>query len=190
MLRRAVMEEVRSKYKIEQLKTNPTVRAYRDFFWKLGVDPTKTRPSSEALVRRVLHGMRIPHISTVVDSYNLASLKTLIPLSGFDLDLVSPPLYIRFSRENEEFLGIGMDVPAKLTGQMLVLADKNHVMCIYPHRDADATKITNRTKNVLVVGYGAAGINGSWLVKAVKTALSYIQTTSNGNIEEVEVYKQ
>jgi DNA/RNA-binding domain of Phe-tRNA-synthetase-like protein len=72
-LRRTVTEEVRGKYRLELLKDNPTIRAYRDLFWSLGVDPTKTRPSGEALLRRVLHGREIPRISTVVDSYNLAS---------------------------------------------------------------------------------------------------------------------
>lgn len=44
-LKRSVYEEVRAKYTIETLKDNPTVRAYRDFYWRLGIDPTKTRPS-------------------------------------------------------------------------------------------------------------------------------------------------
>lgn len=96
-LRRLVTEEVKSKYKLELLKDNPTVRAYRDLFWSLDIDPTKTRPSGEALLRRVLHGKEIPRISAVVDSYNLASLKTIIPLSGFDLDTLHLPLCVRFS---------------------------------------------------------------------------------------------
>ncbi|MEM2412537.1 MAG: hypothetical protein QW447_02425, partial [Candidatus Bathyarchaeia archaeon] len=55
-LKRAAYAEVKAKYDIEKLKENPVVRAYRDFYWKLGIDPTKTRPSGEALLRRVLHG--------------------------------------------------------------------------------------------------------------------------------------
>jgi DNA/RNA-binding domain of Phe-tRNA-synthetase-like protein len=53
-LKKAVYEEVKTKYNIEILKDDPTVRAYRDLYWKLGIDPTKTRPSGEALLRRVL----------------------------------------------------------------------------------------------------------------------------------------
>jgi len=70
-LEKVVYEEVRTKYNIETLKDNPTVRAYREFYWKLDIDPTKTRPSGEALPRRVLHGKELPRISTVVDAYNL-----------------------------------------------------------------------------------------------------------------------
>jgi len=188
-LRRTVTEEVRSKYELELLKDNPTVRAYRDLFWSLDIDPTKTRPSGEALLRRVLRGKEIPRISTVVDSYNFASLKTIIPLSGFDLDTLHLPLCVRFSRQNEEFHGIGMDSPKRLTDRMLVLADDKRIVCIYPYRDAEATKITEKTKNVVVVGYGAPKIYQNELTNAVETALSFIQQTSGGKIETVSVFK-
>jgi len=187
-LRRSVTEEVQGRFQLEALKDHPTVRAYRDLFWSLGVDPTKTRPSGEALLRRVLHGGEIPRISTVVDAYNLASLKTIIPLSGFDLNLMSPPLRVRFSKTNEEFHGISMDAPVKLTERMLVLTDTKQIVCIYPHRDADATKITTGTKNVLVVGYGAPNISPSQLREAVETALNLIIQTSEGKIETVRVF--
>lgn len=85
-------KEVKTKYDVETLKDEPTVRAYRDLYWRLGIDPTKTRPSGESLLRRVLHGNELPNTSTVVDAYNLASMKTIIPISGFDLDLLVPPV--------------------------------------------------------------------------------------------------
>jgi len=97
-LKEAVYKEVRTKYNIETLRDNPTVRAYRDFYWKLDVDPTKTRPSGEALLRRVLHRRELPCISPVVDAYNLASLKTMIPISGFNKDRLNPPFQIRFKK--------------------------------------------------------------------------------------------
>jgi len=188
-LRRAVTEDVRSSFKIEQLKDDPTVRAYRNLFWSLGIDPTKTRPSGEALLRRVLHGYEIPIISTVVDAYNLASLKTIIPLSGFDLDQISPPLVVRFSREDEEFHGIGMNKSVTLGEKMLVVADTKRIVCFYPHRDADETKITEKTKNVAIVGYGAPKISQDQLVHAVKTALNFINQTSDGTIGTVRAFK-
>jgi len=188
-LRRTVTEEVRGKHKLELLKDNPTVRAYRDLFWSLDIDPTKTRPSGEALLRRVLHGKEIPKISTVVDSYNLASLKTIIPLSGFDLDTLHLPFCVRFCRQNEEFHGIGMEAPIKLTRKMLVLADDKQIVCIYPYRDEETTKITEKTRNVVIVGYGAPHIRQNQLIDAVETALSFIQQTSEGEIETVSIFK-
>jgi DNA/RNA-binding domain of Phe-tRNA-synthetase-like protein len=91
-LKKTVYKEVRAKYNVEALKNDPTVRAYRDFYWKLSIDPTKIRPSGEALLRRVLNGNELPSISTVVDAYNLASMQTIIPISGFDRDRLNPPV--------------------------------------------------------------------------------------------------
>jgi DNA/RNA-binding domain of Phe-tRNA-synthetase-like protein len=187
-LKIAAYSEVRAKHDVEKLKDNPVIRAYRDFYWKLDIDPTKTRPSGEALLRRVLHGNELPTISTAVDAYNLASMKTIIPISGFDKEKLNPPFNVRFAENGEEFTGIGMEKPTTLTSKMLVLADSKRVLCIYPHRDADYTKITEKTKNILVVGYGAPGITAQQLKEAVETALSYIKKVSGGEIEMVKVF--
>jgi DNA/RNA-binding domain of Phe-tRNA-synthetase-like protein len=188
-LKKSVYEEVRAKHNIETLKDNPTVRACRDFYWKLGIDPTKTRPSGEALLRRVLHGKELPHISTVVDAYNLASLKTIIPISGFDKDRLKPPLQVRFAKNGEAFMGIGMNKPMTLADKMLVLADEKQILCIYPYRDSDYTKITEQTRNVLVVGYGALGITEEQLKEAVETTILYIKLVSDGKTEMTRVFK-
>jgi len=187
-LRRQVFEEARKQHVLETLKDNPIVRAYRDFYWNLGIDPTKIRPSGEALLRRVLQGREIPRISNVVDAYNLASLKTIIPLSGFDLEKVFPPLTVRFSNENDVFHGIGMDAPLKLKRKMLVLADQKKILCIYPYRDADETKISIKTRNVLIVGYGAPKISEGQLKTAVESALNFVRTVAGGEIDEINFY--
>ncbi|MGB9713497.1 MAG: B3/4 domain-containing protein [Candidatus Bathyarchaeales archaeon] len=187
-LKETVYNDVRSKYDVETLKDNYTVRAYRDFYWKLNIDPTKTRPSGEALLRRVLHGNKLPMISTVVDAYNLASMKTIIPISGFDSEKLNPPLHVRFADNGENFVGIGMSKPMILTDKMLVLADKSRVLCVYPYRDSDYTKITEKTKDVLIVGYGAPGITEQQLKGAVETTLAYIKQVSNGEIQTVKVF--
>jgi DNA/RNA-binding domain of Phe-tRNA-synthetase-like protein len=187
-LKKSVYEEVRAKYNIETLKDNSTVRAYRDFYWKLGIDPTKTRPSGEALLRRVLHGEDLPCISNVVDAYNLASMKTIIPISGFDEDRLSPPFQVRFANNGEVFAGIGMSKPLVLTDNVLVLADERQILCIYPYRDADYTKITEKTRNVVIIGYGAPSIERNQLEEAVETTLSYIKAVSGGEIQTIRVF--
>jgi len=187
-LKSAVYKEVKSKYNLNQLKDNSVIRAYRKFYWELGIDPTKTRPSGEALLRRVLHGNSLPAISTAVDAYNLASMKTLIPISGFDAEKLVPPFNVRFAERSEEFHGIGTEKPSALDEKMLVLADAKRILSIYPHRDADFTKITEKTENVVLVGYGALGIAEQQLQDAVFTALTYIKMVSGGEIGMIKVF--
>jgi DNA/RNA-binding domain of Phe-tRNA-synthetase-like protein len=186
-LKKTVYEEARAKHNVDALKYNPTVRAYRDFYWKLAIDPTKTRPSGEALLRRVLNGNELPNISTVVDAYNLASMQTIIPISGFDRDRLNPPFHIRFAK-NEAFTGIGMDKPMLLTNKVLVLTDEKRILCVYPYRDSDYTKITLQTRNAVIIGYGAPGIRVGQLKEAVEKTLEYIIDVSGGEVESVKIF--
>ena len=186
-LKRQLYEEVRVRHSVEALKDDPTVRAYRDFYWKLDIDPTKTRPSGEALLRRVLNGNELPSISTVVDAYNLASIQTIVPISGFDRNFLNPPFRIRFAK-NEAFIGIGMNKPMFLTEKVLVLTDERQVLCVYPYRDSDCTKITNQTQDAVIVGYGAPRIEEGQLKEAVEKTLEYIRSVSGGKVELVKVF--
>jgi len=186
-LKKTVHEEAKAKYNVETLKDNPIVRAYRDFYWKLDIDPTKTRPSGEALLRRILNGNELPNISTTVDAYNLASMQTIVPISGFDRDQLNPPFHVRFAR-NEAFTGIGMDKPMQLTKKMLVLTDEKQVLCIYPYRDSDHTKITLETQRPVIIGYGAPGISQEQLKVAVERTLEYVKRVCGGESETPKVF--
>jgi len=189
-LKENIFEEVRLKYVVEALKDDPTVRAYRDLYWRLGVDPTKIRPSGEALLRRVLNGNDLPNISTIVDAYNLASMKTIIPISGFDSNRLNPPFQVRFAGNDETFTGISMTKPMPLTDKLLVLADQKQILCIYPYRDSDHTKIGMETWNIAIVGYGAPGIAKDQLKEAVETTLSHVRQVAGGEVETVRVFRK
>jgi len=176
----AIMKHVREKYDLESLKDVSTFRAYRDFFWKAEIDPTKIRPAAEALIRRILGGRDIPHINTLVDAYNLASIKTEIALAAFDADKVKGNLLMRFAEKGEEFLGIGMEKPMLLQGGEIVVSDDEKLVAIYPYRDADSTKITEKTKNVMLLVCGVPGIEEKTLRDAIRVTLDYVVQFCNG----------
>lgn len=153
-----IYAETRSRWEIEKLRDDPDFRAYRDFFWRLGTDPTKNRPAAEALIRRVLNGRPIPKINTWVDAYNLVSIQTAIPIASFDADLLVGGLLMREAKEGEEFLGIAMKKPVVLKGGEAVIQDDEGLVAIYPFRDADHSKVTGNTRNVLMLLCGAPNI--------------------------------
>ena len=174
------MKQVRERYDLGSLKDEPILRAYRDFFWRVGIDPTKNRPAAEALIRRILQGKTIPCINTLVDSYNLVSIKTEIALAAFDAEKLKGNLLMRFATEGEEFLGIGMEKPMRLQGIEIVVSDVEKLVAIYPHRDADDTKITEETKNVLLLVCGVPGIREETLLDAARVAIEYITRFCGG----------
>ncbi|MEE9564678.1 MAG: phenylalanine--tRNA ligase beta subunit-related protein [Candidatus Hydrothermarchaeaceae archaeon] len=169
-----IIEEIKDNYSLETLKDDPQMRKYRDFFWKIDIDPTKIRPASEALIRRILQGKQIPQINTGVDAYNLASIKSGVPLAAFDAKRLRGELSMRFAAEGEEFLGIGMKEPKILKGGEIVIEDGETLVAIYPYRDADKSKITLETKEILLMSCGVPGVEYRKLEEAVNLAAEYL----------------
>jgi len=168
------VEEARSSLTLESLKDHPVIRAYRDFYWRLGIDPTKTRPSSEALIRRALRSGSIPLINNVVDLGNVASIKTMVPIGIYDLEKVALPLTLRRARAGELFYPIGGN-PEALSDRDVVLVDSRGVVIhVFPHRDSVHTMVTKETKRILIVACGVKGVSEERVREAVELALRLI----------------
>jgi DNA/RNA-binding domain of Phe-tRNA-synthetase-like protein len=175
-----VIKQVRKEYSLDALKDQPVFRAYRDFFWRVGIDPTKNRPAAEALIRRILGGRMVPRINTLVDAYNLASIKSRIALATFDTDKLNGNLLMKFAEEGEQFVGIGMEKTLVLKGGEIVISDEEKLVAVYPYRDADNTKVTERTKNITIIVCGAPGINEQTLENASHVTLEYVMRFCDG----------
>ncbi len=179
-LKQEIIREIRSRYSLEQVKDEPLFRAYRDFFWSVGVDPTKTRPASEALVRRILSGGKLPTINTAVDAYNLASARSGIPIAAFDADTLAGNLVMRFAEEGELFIGIGMEKPVVLQEKKVIVTDSEQIIAIYPYRDSDATKVTMDSRNIRILTCGVPGVEREKVVEAYEVCSGYLKEYAHG----------
>lgn len=159
---------------IEELKDDPIIRAYRDFYWRIGVDPTKTRPASEALVRRFLKSQTLPKINNVVDAGNLASASTFVPIGLYDIEKISGKILLRFARNGEQFTDITGKTES-LKGNEIVLADDAGVLHLFPHRDSRKTMIRAETKKMLVVGCGVPRVPRSKVDDAAEKVVSLLK---------------
>ncbi len=173
-----VQERVRKRTaSLTEVKDQPIFRAYRNFFWRVGIDPTKVRPAGEALTRRILGGRDLPTVNTVVDAYNLASVETSIAIAAFDLDTISEDaLVMRRGVRGEPFHGIGMASPDSLTGDEVVVEDQesHRLVAVYPYRDSDDSKVTERTRGVLFMMCGVPGIDEAALERARDLTREYV----------------
>jgi len=126
----------------------PGVAETRALFHQLDIDPTKNRPSSEALLRRVLQGKGLPKVNAAVDVCNLCSLEHQLPLGLYDRDLVKGLIAVRVGREGEGYPGIRKQ-RVNLSGRLL-LADEDGPFGA-PTSDSARTAVTSHTRNLLVV---------------------------------------
>lgn len=123
----------------------------RALFHHLGVDPTKTRPSSEALLRRVMQGKPLPDILPVVDVCNLASFEHQFSLGLYDREHVHGAVFARVGREGEGYDGIRKG-RVNLANRPLLADDDGPFGA--PTSDSARTQVTGATASVLVVVFG------------------------------------
>ncbi len=188
VLKAEVARVIKSRYSLESVKDDPGFRAYRDFFWSVGIDPTKTRPASEALVRRLISGGRLPSINAAVDAYNLASAESGVPIAAFDADALEGGLTMRFALEGEMFAGIGMKEPIALKPNQVILTDAKKIVAIYPYRDSDGTKTTTATKNIRIVSCGVPGISKNRILEAYGKCAQYLKEYAGGVPSEPRLF--
>src|ERR1019366_4225269 len=106
-----LMDEIcsrkRREFTVESLAEAEPTRAVRAMFRAWGIDPSKYRPSSEALLRRVVQGKGLYRVSNVVDIGNLGSVETAWPYGCYDRERIEPPIVLRHGAPGERYEGIG-----------------------------------------------------------------------------------
>lgn len=137
----------------------------RALYKALGLDPTKTRPSSEALLRRVLKGEALYRINTLVDAMNLCSLRSQLPFGLYDLDHIEPPVVLRKGGPGESYEGI-RKAAVNVEGRP-VLADARGAFG-NPTSDSARTMVTLQTRAALVTVYAPASFGEARLVDILK----------------------
>ena len=146
------------------LESPEITAAVRAMYRRAGIDPTRTRPSSEALLRRVRKGQELPRINSLVDVINWCSLETGLPYGLYDLDRIRGPVVLRLGRDGEQYAGIRKDV-VHVAGR-LTLADEDGPFG-NPTSDSARTMVTGATTRALVVVFTPAGVTDSVTQRAV-----------------------
>lgn len=138
------------RYAGRQASDIPGVAETRGMFHRLGVDPTKSRPASEALLRRVLQGKGLPHIHPAVDACNLASLEHQLPMGLYDRAHVKGAIYARVGRAGEGYEGIRKG-RVNLSSRVLLADDDGPFGA--PTADSARTQVAPATRALLAVIY-------------------------------------
>lgn len=152
--------------------------AVRTMYKRVGIDPTKTRPSNEALLRRVRKGDTIPRINSLVDIVNWCSLECQLPYGLYDLSKIVGPVTMRLGTEGESYAGIRKDdvnVGGRITVADTVGAFGN------PTSDSARTMVTTATADALVIVYAPAETPASQLARVLDVTASRIADIVGGH---------
>ena len=151
----ALGERFRSELTTESLKDMTSIAATRRVYKACGKDPSRYRPASEALIRRMLQGKELYQRDTLVDLVNLASIAYGYSIGGFDADkFVGNTLTLGIGREGEPYEGIGRGL-LNICGLPVYRDAEGGVGT--PTSDNERTKMTIDTRHLVVLINGYDG---------------------------------
>ena len=151
----AFTQELRARDTADSIKQQPAIAATREAYRRLGKDPSRYRPSAEALRRRLLRGLELYRIDTLVDLINLVSLRTGYSIGGFDADKIQgTDLCLGVGQAGEPFEGIGRGV-LNIEG-LPVWRDAQGGIGT-PTSDHERTKMDVGTRHILAIINGYDG---------------------------------
>lgn len=144
----ALGEEIKCRYAMPDINKRPAIAATRAAYKALGKEPNRYRPSAEALCRRLVKGMELYRINTLVDIINLISVRTGYSIGGFDADLIQgDTLTLGAGRDGEPFEGIGRGM---LNIEHLPVYRDAIGGIGTPTSDNERTKLTTATRRLLM----------------------------------------
>lgn len=148
----------REMYTTDSIKDMSTIRATREAYKKCGKDPSRYRPSGEALCRRILRGIPLYQIDTLVDLINLVSIRYGYSIGGFDADKIAgDSLVLGIGKAGEPYEGIGRG-ELNIEG-MPVYRDAVGGIGT-PTSDHERTKLGLKTTRLLTIINGYSGKDG------------------------------
>lgn len=165
----------------EDIKLNPSIAATREAYKRCGKDPSRYRPSAEALRRRLMRGISLYQIDTLVDLINLVSLRTGYSIGGFDADKIQgSSLVLGIGKADEPFEAIGR---GELNIEGLPVYRDLIGGIGTPTSDHERTKMGLETTHILAIVNGYSGEQGlSQAALMIQTLLKNYAGSDGGHI--------
>lgn len=128
------------------------VAAWREAFRAFGAKPQRTRPSVEALLRRVPAG--VPRLDRLTDSYNAVSIAHQVPVGGEDVDRYIGPLRLVRAAGDESFDTVESGEPIidhPKAGEVVWRDDAGVTCRCWNWRQCTRTRLTDTTTRAIFI---------------------------------------
>ena len=179
------LADYRVRYTVDSIKEMPSIQATRQAYKRCGKDPSRYRPSGEALVRRTLQGKDLYRVSTSVDLVNLASIAYGYSIGGFDADKIQgAALTLGIGREGEPYEGIGRG-PLNIAGLPVWRDELGGIGT--PTSDNERTKMDLQTVRLLAIVNGYDG-NRQQVEACARYILQLTRRFAGGDEGEIQFF--
>ena len=179
------LADYRVRYTVDSIKEMPSIQATRQAYKRCGKDPSRYRPSGEALVRRTLQGKDLYRVSSSVDLINLASIAYGYSIGGFDADKIQgATLTLGIGREGEPYEGIGRG-PLNIAGLPVWRDELGGIGT--PTSDNERTKMDLQTVRLLAIVNGYDG-NRQQVEACARYILQLTRRFAGGDEGEIQFF--
>lgn len=176
-------KEIRENYNTETLSQEPKIESWRKAYSVFGAKPKKYKSSVESLYRMILKGVDLRPINKIVDIYNYISVKHMVPAGGDDAAKVDGDIVLRFAGGDERFTALNSDETETAKEGEVIYSDDKEVLCRrWNWRECDKTKMTEETRNVVLVVEGLPPVTREELNAALDDLSQMIVEYCGGEI--------
>jgi DNA/RNA-binding domain of Phe-tRNA-synthetase-like protein len=168
------------------VRSTPEVTGFEEVLRRTGVNPRREQPSVLRLFTFALKRGGLPVVNSLVDAYNLVSIRSLCSLGAHDLDQVAPPVALRLLTGRETFTPLGMATPGAITpGEYGYVDAAGRVVCRLDVIQAEFSKVTPATTKALLIVEGTAAHPSAVLRRAVADSVETVTRHCGGTAEVI-----
>lgn len=171
---------------MDSISKDKVVKGMRKLFSTVGIDPTKERPSAEALIRRIVSGKGIHRVNTVVDTNNVISMTTGYSCGVYDAANVKGIVRLHIGKEGGKYIGIGGKEMS--TDNKLLTKDDISIFG-GPTADSMRTAIHPGTNRVLMLIYHPPGLPEKMLKDTLEEAKAKMCEITGGKVKDAGIYE-
>lgn len=181
-LSNTIIENVTSVLTVETISQKSTIKSTKEAYRALGKDPSRYRPSAEALTRRVVNGKDLYQVNNIVDLLNLVSLESGFSIGGYDADKIDGAISFGVGKENEPYQAIGR---GELNIENLPLFRDESGAFGSPTSDSLRTMVTDSTSIFLMI---LIDFNGDkFLEKSMDRSIEFLNNYSGAHSFETKI---
>ncbi len=170
------------KFKDKRQSEDETVSRVRRLYRAVGWEPTRYRPSSEALARRILKGNSLYRINNAVDFANLVSARSHLPMGLYDCAKISGDITLDTGREDESYEGISR--PLIHAANKLILRDNAGIFG-NPTADSKRTSLSGSTREIIAVFFCPYEVSDEYFNETLDLLEEYYKEFSNIDYREI-----
>lgn len=148
------LEKIKKYWKNISYKEDLILQGFRDLHTKVGRSNRDFPASPEVLLKSLLERDRFPRINSIVDIYNLVSVKTRLALGAHDINFIKGNITLRLTQGNENFLPLGATKSVSIPAGEYAYIDDENIICRLEVLQAETTKITLDTTDVFLIIQG------------------------------------